>query len=183
MQALFFSKALESPNQDWAGGPQALLQGAFANATSSSILLTLHAYAFHRFGSGRYTQLMTCSIMLLLTEEVDGGHARRPIYSASQDLVTMAYRILPTDEAALPERGGVVDSALQSVASASVGSGQRGFLASAAPGTILLNVMVVLDVVNIVQYTGVGVKDGVVPAQLDSDLFIGDPYYGFYEGR
>ena len=90
----------------------------------------------------------------------------------------MAYRMLPTNGSALPESGGVVNSALQYVTSASAGNRQTGLVATAAPGTIFYNVTVTADVVNMVQYTGLGNRDGVVPVQLDADDYIGDPYYG-----
>lgn len=42
-QGAFFSKALADARGKWAGGPQALVQGSYANTTAGSFLLTLHA--------------------------------------------------------------------------------------------------------------------------------------------
>lgn len=80
----------------------------------------------------------------------------RPICSPATDLVTMAYKLLPTNESALPEAGGVANSALQTVSSASVapaGSAQPALAASIAPGTMLYNATVFIDVWNITRYT------------------------------
>jgi hypothetical protein len=118
----------------------------------------------------------------------DAPAAYRPVYDAAADLVTLAYRMLPANESALPAAGGVANSALQAVRSASVapaGSGQQAVPAAVAPGTMLYNATVFMDVVNIAQYTsGAGEKGGLIQVQL-TPSFYGN-YYGdggYYNGK
>ncbi len=99
------------------------------------------------------------------------------MYDAAADLVTLAYRMLPANESALPEADGVANSALQAVQSASLapaGSGQQALPAAVAPGTAVYNATVFMDIVNISRYTsGAADKVGVVSVQ--PDLYLGDP--------
>ena len=107
------------------------------------------------------------------------GSACRPFYSPSTNLVTVAYRLLPTNESSLPEAGGVANSALQTVQSASLapaGSGQQAIAATIAPGTTLYNATVFIDVVNIAQYTSSAAdKFGLIEVQLTPSW--GGSYY------
>ena len=111
------------------------------------------------------------------------------MYAPAVDLVTLAYRMLPANESALPEAGGVANSELQTVQSASVapaGSGQQALAASVAPGTTLYNATVFIDVVNVTQYTsGPAEKAGLIQVQLTPSFYGG--YYGndggYYNGK
>ncbi len=91
----------------------------------------------------------------------------------------MAYRLLSANEARLPEVGGVANSALQSVQSASVapaGTAQRALPVTVAPGTMLYNATVFIDVVNIAQYTTSATeKFGLIEVQLTPSW--GGSYY------
>lgn len=100
------------------------------------------------------------------------------MYNASTGMTMLAYKELPANETALPEAGGVANSALQGVSAASVGTGQPGGLAaSLAPGTVLYNVTAFLDVANIAQYTsGASDKAGLINVQLTPSFYGG--YYG-----
>ena len=108
------------------------------------------------------------------------------MYNPATGMAMLAYKALPTNESALPEAGGVANSELQGVSSASVGTGQPGGLAaSVAPGLTLYNVTAVLDIVNIAQYTsGASDKAGLINVQLTPSFYGG--YYGdggYYNGK
>ncbi|CAK0782815.1 hypothetical protein CVIRNUC_006010 [Coccomyxa viridis] len=93
-----------------------------------------------------------------------------PVYDSKTKDVTARYEIYNGTDAALPASGGVANSALSSVASASTGTSSPTLLTIVPANGVMANVTAFVDATNIAQYTSsqgsVGEKAGLIRVPL-----------------